>query len=220
MVPLIFASTSRLTNISVVLLAYQPALSYIVTGLPSKTLTLLSYEREKTIVPEGPFRFTYLRNLRLELILCNYEDRKTDVLDYAYLLKIAPFMETLELPMWMNCRHRPYSKEDGQLRVGLPQQHSHLKSVRISGFFGHKDQVELALHILRSSIALEKMEITPKLEISNYLAGQDCLYDELHYVDGHRVATEFVCKADHRNVVNVVRVLPPSWKPSKTSMEA
>ena len=80
--------------------------------------------------------------------------------------------------------------------------------------------MELALHILCSSIALEKMEITPKLEISNYLAGQDCLYEELHYVDGHRVATEFVCKADHRNVVNVVRVPPPSWKPSKTSMEA
>ncbi|RLN24706.1 hypothetical protein C2845_PM07G21510 [Panicum miliaceum] len=146
---------------------------------------------DKTIVPEGPFRFTYLRNLRLELILCSYENRKTDVLDYAYLLKIAPFMETLELPMWMNCQHRPYSKEDGELRVGLPQQHNHLKSVRISGFFGHKGQVELPLHILRRSIALEKMEITPKLEISNYLAGHDCLYEDLHYVDGHRVATEF-----------------------------
>lgn len=130
MVPLIFASTSRLTNISVVLLTYRSALSYIITDFPStspklKTLTLLCYEREvrdmsscpysvliwsnspfwfsfmfkKTIVPEGTFRFTYLRNLRLELILCNYENRKTDVLDYAYLLKIAPFMETLDLPV-------------------------------------------------------------------------------------------------------------------------
>jgi len=104
-VPLIFASTSRLTNISVVLLTYyQSALSYIVTGLPStstelKTLTLLCYEHEKTIVPKGAFRFTYLRNLRLELILCNYENRKTDALDYAYLLTIAPFLETLELPV-------------------------------------------------------------------------------------------------------------------------
>ncbi|CAL5059842.1 unnamed protein product [Urochloa decumbens] len=109
---------------------------------------------------------------------------------------------------WMKCRHRPYCKEDGELRVGLPHQHNYLKSVRISGFFGHKDQVELALHILRSSIVLGKMEITPKLEISNYLAMQDCLYEQEHYVNGHRVATEFVCKADHRNVVNVVSVLP------------
>lgn len=103
-------------------------------------------------------------------------------------------------------RHQPYCKEDGELSIGLPHQHTHLKSVRISGFFGHKDQVELALHILCSSIVLEKMEITPKLEISNDLALQDCCYEEKHYVDGHRVATEFVCKADHRNVVNVVWV--------------
>ncbi|CAL4970908.1 unnamed protein product [Urochloa decumbens] len=213
MVPLVFASTSRLTNISVVFLTYQSALSYIVNDFPStlpklKSLNLLCYERERTIVPEGPLRFTYLRNLRLELIFSNYENRNTDALDYAYLLKIAPFMEILELPMWMKCRHRPYCKEDAELRVGLPHQHNYLKSVRISGFFGHKDQVELALHILRSSIVLEKMEITPKLEISDYLAMQGCFYEQEHYVDGHRVATEFVCKADHRNVVNVVSVLP------------
>jgi hypothetical protein len=116
--------------------------------------------------------------------------------------------------MRMRCRHRPYCKEDGELRIGLPHQHAHLKYVRISGFFGHKDQVELALHILRSSIVLEKMEITPKLEItSSYLELSDSYYQQ-HFVDGHRVATEFVCKADHRNVVNVVRV------PAKTTMEA
>lgn len=49
------------------------------------------------MVPVGPFKFTYLRNLRLELVISDYDIRKTDVLDYAYLLKIAPFMETLEL---------------------------------------------------------------------------------------------------------------------------
>ncbi|CAL4947273.1 unnamed protein product [Urochloa decumbens] len=182
-----------------------------------ETLTLLCYEHEKTIVPEGPFKFTYLQNLRLELVISDYG--KIDVLDYAYLLKIAPFMETLELPMWMVGRNRPYCKEDGELRIGLPHKHTHLKSVRISGFFGHKDQVELALHILRSSIALEKMEITPKLEISNNLALHDCCYEKPHYVDGHRIATEFVCKADYRNVVNVVKV-PSSLEPSAAAMEA
>nr|USI00455.1 F-box domain-containing protein [Oryza sativa Japonica Group] len=103
MVPLIFASTSRLTNISIVFINYQSAISYIITGFPStlprlETLTLHCGERERTIVPEGPFKFTYLRNLRLELALCGHGNiRKTDALDYAYILKIAPFMETLEL---------------------------------------------------------------------------------------------------------------------------
>lgn len=31
-------------------------------------------------------------------------------------------------------------------------------------------------------------------------------------MDGHRVATEFVCKADHRNVVDAVRA-SFSWGP-------
>uniref|UniRef100_A0A0E0KWR6 F-box domain-containing protein n=1 Tax=Oryza punctata TaxID=4537 RepID=A0A0E0KWR6_ORYPU len=168
---------------------------------------------DRTVVPEGPFKFTYLRNLRLELVLYGQETRKTDVLDYSYLLKIAPFMETLELSMWMNCQHQPYHKEDGELRSGPPHQHAHLKSVRISGFFGHKDQVELALHVLRSSIVLEKMVITPKLEISNGLALSDCFYEEKHYADGYRVATEFVCKADYHNIVNVVRApVRQLWK--------
>uniref|UniRef100_J3M2M0 F-box domain-containing protein n=1 Tax=Oryza brachyantha TaxID=4533 RepID=J3M2M0_ORYBR len=107
MIPLIFASTSRLTNSSIVFLTYGSALSYIATGFPStlprlETLNLHCAERERTIVPEGPFKFTYLRNLRLELFLPGHENiRKTDVLDYAHLLKIAPFMETLELSLVM-----------------------------------------------------------------------------------------------------------------------
>ncbi|TVU16589.1 hypothetical protein EJB05_40160 [Eragrostis curvula] len=219
MVPLIFASTSKLTIVNVAFLESQSALSYMVTGFPStsprlETLTLFCNDCERTIVPERPFKFTYLRNLRLELVISGQEIRNTDVLDYAHLLKIAPFMERMELLMLMRCQHRPYCKEDGELRIGLPHQHAHLKYVRISGFFGHKDQLELALHILRSSLVLEKMEITPKLEItSSCLALRKFNYQQ-HYVDGHQVATEFVCKADHCNVVNVVKV------PVETATEA
>uniref|UniRef100_A0A0D9WB38 Uncharacterized protein n=1 Tax=Leersia perrieri TaxID=77586 RepID=A0A0D9WB38_9ORYZ len=214
MVPLIFASISRLTNLSILFLTYQSALSYLITGFPStlprlETLTLLCAERERTIVPEGPFKFTYLRSLRLELVFSGLGNtRKTDALDYAYILKIAPFMETLEFSMWIKClQQQPYCEEDGELRITPPHQHAHLKSVRISGFFGCKDQLELALHILRNSTVLEKMVITPKVEISNDLT-YDCCCEEEHYVDGYRVATEFVLKADHHNVVDVVRVEP------------
>lgn len=86
--------------------------------------------------------------------------RKKHVLDYDYPLEVAPFTEKLELLMWLHCPRRPYKIEDGELRIRPPHQHDHLKSVRISRFFGHKDQVELALHILRSSIILEKLEIS------------------------------------------------------------
>lgn len=117
------------------------------------------------------------------------------ILTLCNLLVYAPSHK-----MWMNCHHQPYHKEDGEIRIHLPQQqHTHLKFVHISGFFGHKDQVELAVHILHCSVVLEKMEITPRIEIAQC----DSLYERTAYKDGHRVATEFVCKADHRNVVDV-----------------
>jgi hypothetical protein len=99
---------------------------------------------------------------------------------------------------------RPYCKEDGELRSGVPHQHTHLKCVCISGFVGFKDQVELALNVPGSSMVLEKMEITPtprrETRVPKPLVNVHCRKD---YVDGQRVVTEFVCKAYHRNVVNV-----------------
>nr|CAB3498258.1 unnamed protein product [Digitaria exilis] len=166
----------------------------------------------RIILPGKAFIFTHLRHLRLELVLYGNKKRKTGVLDFAYLLEVAPFMEKLELLMWLCCQRRPYCKEDGKLRSRPPQHHTHLKSVHISGFFGHKDQVELALHILRSSIMLEKMEITPRVEIADCDESRKQLYEREQYVDGHRVASEFVCKADHRNVVKALRA-SFSWGP-------
>lgn len=114
--------------------------------------------------------------------------------------------------MWLRCQRRPYCKEDGELRSRPPHHHTHLKFVHISGFFGHKDQVELALQILRSSIMLEKLEINPRVEIADCDESEKQFYEREQYVDGHRVATEFVCKADHRNVVDAVRA-SFSWGP-------
>lgn len=217
-VPIVLASSSRLTSISIKFLtAYHDALNYIVTGFPSmlqslETLTLHYTVHKKTIFPVRPLKFTYLRHLRLELILRGNEESETDILNYAYLLEVAPFMQKLELIMFMNCRYRPYRKKDGKLRRRLPHQHAHLKFVRISGFFGHKIQLELALHILHSSIVLEKMEITPKVEISYSPDFARICFERNAYVDGHNVATEFICKEDHRNVVDAERA-SFSWGP-------
>uniref|UniRef100_A0A0E0Q4B9 F-box domain-containing protein n=1 Tax=Oryza rufipogon TaxID=4529 RepID=A0A0E0Q4B9_ORYRU len=101
--------------------------------------------------------------------------RKTDILDYAYLLEIAPFMEKLEL------------------------------HVQITGFFGQKDQVELALHhILCSSTVLKNMVINPEIAIVPHDAYRPPKRGAHNFVDGRDAAMEFVCKADHRNVVEVV----------------
>ncbi|OQU91016.1 hypothetical protein SORBI_3001G095366 [Sorghum bicolor] len=194
----------ELKNICFKFMPCNAILDYMVTGFPStlpslNTLTLHCAQWKRIILPGNPFIFTHLRHLKLELVLYGKKKRKADVLDYAYLLEVAPFIEKLELLMWLQCPRRPYRKEDGELRIRPRHQHAHLKSVHISGFFGHKDQVELALHILCSSIILEKMEISPRVEIGN---GMHC----------HRVATEFVCKANQRNIINAGKA-SFSWGP-------
>lgn len=113
--------------------------------------------------------------------------------------------------MWMNCRHQPYCKEDGELRSPPSRQHAHLMFVCISGFFGHKDQVELALHILRSSVNLEKMKITPMIEVSGCDSATQG-YWKAAYADGYRIATEFICKEDQHNIVEAVKASFP-WDP-------
>lgn len=140
MAPLIFGSTSRLKNICINFKLCNAILDYMVTGFPStlpslETLTLHCAQWKRIILPGNPFIFTHLRHLKLELVLYGKKKRKTDVLDYAYLLEVAPFIEKLELLMWLDCPRRPYRKEDGELRIRPPHQHAHLKSVRISGFF-------------------------------------------------------------------------------------
>jgi len=56
------------------------------------------------------------------------------------------------------------------------------------------------------------MEISPRVEIGDCCGSEKQHYEREQYADGHRVATEFVCKADQRNVVNAVKV-SFSWGP-------
>ncbi|BAT00165.1 Os07g0161500 [Oryza sativa Japonica Group] len=208
MTPLIFATTSSLTNVRLKTMPFCTGLDYIVTGFISNlpVVRMLEFhvvEYKKAISPQRLPKLIYLRHLKLETIVFGY-GRKTDILDYAYLLEIAPFMEKLELHMWIDAPHKPYSEEDGDLRSLPLHHHNNLKQVQITGIFGQKDQVELALHILCSSTVLKNMVINPEIAIVPHDAYRPPKRGAHNFVDGRDAAMEFVCKADHRNVVEVV----------------
>uniref|UniRef100_A0A0E0LHE9 FBD domain-containing protein n=1 Tax=Oryza punctata TaxID=4537 RepID=A0A0E0LHE9_ORYPU len=177
MTPLVFATTSSLTNVRIKTMPFGTGLDYIVTGFVSNlpAVRMLEFhvvEYKKAISPQRLPKLIHLRHLKLETVVFGY-GRETDILDYAYLLEIAPFMEKLEL------------------------------DVQITGIFGQKDQVE-ALRILRSSTVLKNMMINPEVAIlphDDYLPPTRGAHN---FVDGRDAAMEFVCKADHRNVVEVV----------------
>lgn len=103
--------------------------------------------------------------------------------------------------MKMVCVHQRYCQDDGELR-SLPRcPHSHLSWVQITGFFGEKDQLELALHILRNATFLKAMVIETSLNTES--ESVNC-YPERLSPDGYSVALEFLGKEDHNNAVHVL----------------
>ncbi|CAL5060187.1 unnamed protein product [Urochloa decumbens] len=201
---------STLRNLCIKSLDIPSCIGYIFTELPStlphlEKLTLRCPELKRATLPSTPIKFLYLRHLRLELNFVSLRKRKTDVFDLACFLEDSPFMERLEVHMWMDYKPERYRKSHGGLRSLLPcHPHSHLKLVDITGFYGQKDQLELALHVLRVSTALEAMKIDPRPTVActTLDLGPD---DGLCFVDGYRVARKYLRKADHRGVVDVVK---------------
>jgi hypothetical protein len=75
----------------------------------------------------------------------------------------------------------------------------------MTGFYGQKDKVDLALHILGNASVLETMKINPKpmVAATNVLLTSE---DGFCFVDGYRAAKKYLFRADHRGVVDVVKV--------------
>uniref|UniRef100_I1PQC8 FBD domain-containing protein n=1 Tax=Oryza glaberrima TaxID=4538 RepID=I1PQC8_ORYGL len=205
-IPLQLAIPSQTTNVSISLLTFHSALGYIFSDLPStltnlETLTLKSKQVERIDMLSRLPRLISLRHLTLGLTISDLPQRKIDLLDFASLLKAAPFMEKLELHMKMVYVHQRYCQDDGELR-SLPRcPHSHLSWVQITGFFGEKDQLELALHILRNATFLKAMVIETSLNTES--ESVNC-YAERLSPDGYSVALEFLGKEDHNNAVHVL----------------
>ncbi|CAL4889862.1 unnamed protein product [Urochloa decumbens] len=201
LMPLALPSTLR--NMSIEFSDISSSLAYVLTELPStlrhlETLTLRSEELQRATLPNRPLNFLHIRHLRLEL---NF-GFEADILDLAYLLQAAPNMEKLEIHMLMCTMLQRYRKCHGKLRSTPSHPHSHLKLVNITGFYGQKAQLELALHILRNSVMLKAMKIDPKPTIA-CIGSSIFVKDGRYFLDGYKVAKKYLRKADHHNVVSV-----------------
>ncbi|KQJ85038.1 putative F-box/LRR-repeat protein At3g28410 [Brachypodium distachyon] len=203
-IPLALARSLRLTNICIKLSTKHSAIDFIFSEIPNtlhdlEVLTLRCTHIQRAVVPTRIFKFDSLRHLRLETIICR---KKLDVLDLACLLEAAPFLEKFELHMVMNRDHRRYCLEDGELRRLPSYPHCHLNMVHITGFYGQKDQLELALYVLNNATMLKEM----KVEISSTVHEPGKLFCASFriYSDGYSVASEFLGREDHNNVVHIL----------------
>lgn len=206
LIPLSPPGTLLLTKISMKPWDSCTALEYIFTELPStvprlEMLTLKCHEVERATLPEKLPKFVYLRHLRLELSSGPLE-KKVDALDFACLLVAAPFLEKLEFHMWRMVSVNQSYGYGQQLRSIPSQPHCHLRFVDITGFYGQKDQLELALHILRNAAMLEAMKIDPKPSIAAEYGQMQGPF----FLDGYQVARDYVLREDKCNVVYIKHV--------------
>ncbi|KAM0930103.1 hypothetical protein ACQ4PT_001172 [Festuca glaucescens] len=207
LVSLEFAAPFKLRNLWIDLSTRHSALGFISSELPTtiphlETLTLRCSQFERADVVSRLRSFRSLRHLILDLTIFDLPRRTIDILDLGYLLEAAPSMEKLELHMVMNCLHKRYSHEDGELRSLPSCPHSHLSLVNITGFIGEKDQLELALHILHNAMVLKALRIHPRPSTVSSIPAHVRSKDRI--ANGYSAALEFLAKSDHGNVVEVV----------------
>ncbi|KAK3141111.1 hypothetical protein QOZ80_4BG0329700 [Eleusine coracana subsp. coracana] len=108
---------------------------------------------------KNPTRLTCLRHVVLKIDICGFSENVAGILRLAYVLELAPVLEELVLHMCCFQSASYFFEPSEDVLPSCP--HKHLKTVLMTGFYGFRGQFELALHILRNSICLERMIIDP-----------------------------------------------------------
>lgn len=84
-----------------------------------------------------------------------------------------------------------------------PHPHSHLKTIRMTGFYGLHGQLELALYLLRNATSLKRMVIDPVVRNNSYIP--PLLVAERHIYQGRITArTKLWRNNEFRGVLDIL----------------
>ncbi|KAL6651756.1 hypothetical protein ACP70R_010681 [Stipagrostis hirtigluma subsp. patula] len=168
-VPFVLGDCLKMSMASIILLSPLHAFGYVCTELPNalphvqdRLYISLKIRTETREFVKGSSVFTNLRHLNLKVDIVGCPQTGTGVLQLACLLELAPLLEELELHM--------YYRETPMYNCNLdettaPSLHKRLRAVHMTGFYGIRGQIELARHILRSTVALERLIVDPKVRV-------------------------------------------------------
>lgn len=90
---------------------------------------------------------------QLDLLIWPFID--SDLLTVIYLLNASPLLEILQLKIG----HQGEGRSNGERREYSRHTHSHLKEVKMEGFRDKWNAMELAIYLLKNTIALERMVV-------------------------------------------------------------
>ncbi|KAL6651761.1 hypothetical protein ACP70R_010686 [Stipagrostis hirtigluma subsp. patula] len=194
-VSFVLGDCPNMSMASIVLLSPLCAFGYACTELPNALphvkdcLSIsLKIRTETREFVKGNSVFANLRHLILKVDIEGCPQTGTGVLQLACLLELAPVLEELELHMYY--RETPIYKCNLD-ETTSPSLHKRLRAVHMTGFYGIRGQIELARHILRSTVALERLIVDPKVRVPRGLSPRH--FTDFHYADsGRNVARRFL----------------------------
>ncbi|CAL5070858.1 unnamed protein product [Urochloa decumbens] len=189
-VTFILGDCPNMSMASIGLLSPEYSFGYACTELPaalphvqdSLSISLKIRTEERECVNGSISVFANLRHLALTVGIDGCPQSGTGILHLAHMLELAPVLEELEIHMYYH--QTPFYNRNLD-EIASRRLYKHLRSVHMTGFYAIRGQLELARHILRSSVALERMIIDPKVKVPKGRSSRD--YPDLHYADVGRV---------------------------------
>ncbi|VAH35298.1 unnamed protein product [Triticum turgidum subsp. durum] len=164
-IPIMLGEPLKISEATIGLFSSSDCFNYVFTDLVNALSHVQSLSINFKINTEvlgfvkNPTRLTNLRLMILKIDISGWPETTGGILRLAYILKLAPFLEELVLHMYYLNLAIPVLQtiED----TSPPHPHSHLKTIRMTGFYGLHGQLELALYLLRNATSLKCMVIDP-----------------------------------------------------------
>ncbi|KAF7024681.1 hypothetical protein CFC21_036991 [Triticum aestivum] len=163
-IPILLGESVKISEATVDLVTSSDCFNYVFTDLvdalshvPSLSIgfrietKVINFVKNRTML-------TNLRRLVLKIDIVGSPEVTGGILRLAYLLELAPALE--ELVLHMHCFDSAIYGEPRE-DAYQPHPHRHLKTIKMTGFYGLLGQVELALYLLRNATSLERMIIDP-----------------------------------------------------------
>uniref|UniRef100_A0A0A9CPW2 F-box domain-containing protein n=1 Tax=Arundo donax TaxID=35708 RepID=A0A0A9CPW2_ARUDO len=173
MIPIVLGESLNISEATIELFSFVDCFDYVFSELVNALSHVQSLSINFRINTEvegfvkNPSRLTFLRHLVLKIDISGWPETTAGILRLVYLLELAPVLEELVLHM---CCFESASYICELSEDALPPcPHSHLKTVRMTGFYGYHGQLELALHILRNATCIERMVIDPVVRNNSFV---------------------------------------------------
>uniref|UniRef100_A0A5B7C2J8 F-box domain-containing protein n=1 Tax=Davidia involucrata TaxID=16924 RepID=A0A5B7C2J8_DAVIN len=154
-----FADVPRLEKVHIRFIhGCERSTSYMFHGLANdlpqlQILSLVLTTHEVLPIPANITRFNSLRHLELFVVL----SFDFNLLSLTSILNASPVLQKFHLALATGRSRGLIQKREYSRHV-----HFQLKEVKINGFFGRSNEMELALYLLDNAVSLERMILSPE----------------------------------------------------------